>query len=216
MFIPALTIMIAALIGGSVALNSRDPRPLNQTAKDATVHVVGDVSRGSGVYLGNKIVLTAGHVCENMRPNTTIVVSTNSKQETEAKRFFIDKRAPMVDLCVIELKTIPVDLVALDIAKEEAQLDAEIYLSSYSGGMAYSFRRGHVLAEESFNEGPLFFLVTLSDIFVDPGASGGPVINANKELVGIMIIKLNSGIGGYVPLSQIKQFLTGQLNQHID
>lgn len=190
-----------------------EPLPLNQTAKNSTVQVViKKGARGSGVYIGQELVLTAGHVCDAIKKKTVTVVSVVNKEVINVIGYIIDKRYPQVDLCVMKLETKPVDLTPIKFALTEAQLGEMVYLSSFSGGHGYSLRGGYVLAEESVTiEGPIF-LVTVTNIFAEPGCSGGPVLNQNKELTGIMIIQNRaSGTGGFEPLRDVQSFLQQQL-----
>lgn len=187
------------------------PVPLTDKAKRASVHVIiKKGARGSGVYIGGDLILTAAHVCKSIQKKSVSIVTTETKITVPIVAYAMDGRWPSVDLCVLKMKAVPAGLVALPIAKTDAQIGEVVVLGSYAGGQFYSFRAGQVLAEETVMM-ELPFLVTATDLFVMPGASGGGVLNTNGEIVGVMILSNMQSMGAFEPVSDIRQFINEQL-----
>lgn len=209
----AFLIISAILIthlGLTLGPNNSKSATISETGRLITAHIVSPTGRGTGVYLGGTTVLTAGHVCEGMLVQKTLIISTKNRVVTRVKQFIMSPKWPAVDLCIMVLVEEPTDLQAVAISDQSANFDDTLFLSSYSGGVGYSLRTGKQLAEETV-DGPRKTLqyIYMSTIYVDPGASGGPVLNDKRELVGIMILKFGESISisGYVPLDQVKEFL---------
>lgn len=182
-----------------------------EAGRASAVHIINPLGRGSGVFIGERKILTAGHVCTRMTVAATKIVTTNLKKVYKINKIVLSDRYPVVDLCYMVLTEDPEDVVAMPISDKPAYLTQQVYLASYSGGVAYSFRTGTVLSDEGVVRKEYVQNVTISSIYADPGASGGPVFNSELKLVGVLILKFyEPEASGFVPLHEVTEFLAKQ------
>lgn len=82
----------------------------------------------------------------------------------------------------------------------------KVFVAGYPFGMPFTITEGIVSAAKQLMEGRHYIQ---TDAAVNPGNSGGPVINANGEVVGITTAKFNNAdnMGFAIPAETIKEEL---------
>ena len=135
----------------------------------------------------NGYILTNYHVIKNA---TRITVTVPGRQETSARVVTVDQEKDLA-LLQISLRNLP----ALPIASSETvQVLDTITVLGYplptELGTALSASDGKVNAiRDGRNGGTQLFQI---DANVNPGNSGGPLLNNHGEVVGIIVAKINS------------------------
>jgi V8-like Glu-specific endopeptidase len=143
---------------------------------------------GSGfVIQQNGYILTNYHVIKNA---TRITVTVPGRQAVSARLVTTDQ---VKDLAILQISL--GNLTALPVASSEAvQVLDSVTVLGYplpgELGTALSASDGKVNAvREAHNSGTSLFQI---DANVNPGNSGGPLLNNHGEVVGIVVAKINS------------------------
>lgn len=136
---------------------------------------------GSSFYLGNSdILVTNFHVVQGHR---TVALEDQSHHRHLAKVVFVD---PADDLAFLrpssrlDVKTPVFDRFA-NVKNRE-----RVWVLGYPFGMPYTETEGIVSSNKQLLRGQYFIQ---TDAAVNPGNSGGPMVNSNGELVGITTAK---------------------------
>ena len=163
---------------------------------------------GSGVVISNHRILTSAHVVSNAR--FIEIQKENDPKKYIATVIYISHQS---DLALLEVKnksffknTKPLKL------SEEIQTRDEVTVQGYPlGGNAISTTTGIISRIEYRNYiwSASYLLAIQIDAAINSGNSGGAVVNANNELIGIVMMKLqnSSNIAYIVPAIVINQFL---------
>ena len=164
---------------------------VNPLAKpqDRSVH-----GEGSGfIVRSDGIIVTNAHVVKDARH---IVVKLKDRREFEARVLGTDPRTDVAVL-VIDANQLPVMQIGQDAKLQVGQWVLAIG-SPY--GFEHSVSAGVVSARQRLLPGPLSIPLIQTDVAVNPGNSGGPLLNERGEVVGINAA-IYSGTGGYQGLS---------------
>jgi tetratricopeptide (TPR) repeat protein len=160
---------------------------INQIAKNITVRIFSDDSKGSGVLIQKKgneyIVLTAKHIFK--KPNTTYNIITNDGRSHEISTGSLRGADKNIDLAIIRFRSDNNYPVAKLGDSQRLTAETDIYLAGFVGQLStYSFRLGKVSANAlntSEDEGGLIIYSNRGR----RGMSGGPILNQSGELVAI-------------------------------
>ncbi len=180
------------------------------------------VSFGSGVFIrSNGLILTNFHVIENASKITVII---DEKRRESARLIAFDSRT---DLALIQLEKAPSSPVpVLEFGNsDEMQVGDPVFAVGSPFGLMRSLSAGIISAKGRGRVGILEiedFLQT--DAAINPGSSGGPLLNFKGEIIGLNTAILSSpmpgnprvpgggfmGIGFSIP-SKVAQEVVGQL-----
>ncbi len=191
----------------------------------AIVGISGDKDGGQSVGSG-VCVSSAGHVLTNSHvvngcKNITLFLS--DKTTATAKLIYEDT---VLDLAILESnKSLPYlplgDSDGLEVGQDVLAVGTPLSLT-----LIHTFTKGIVSAlnrtlkvNSSSGEGYMQNLIQ-HDASLNPGNSGGPLINSNGEVVGINTLKISSGegIGFAIPSKSFKSLLnsfTTKINYEI-
>lgn len=198
---------------------------VNQSHRDTYLHKINDSmsatvqifsesgARGSGFHIGDGYIVTAYHVIES--PDYRIMWSDGS-DFYQATLMAWNEGTDLALLRMNEYKNIP----HLNISQESPKIGEIIYTIGYHFGVEELklFNSG-IMTNTIDLEGDLSDFMVFSSA-INPGASGGPVLNENFEVVGInQLIYTTSGswagVGLSTKLDNVKVFinsvLTGKL-----
>lgn len=189
----------------SIGTTRMTPKAFAEKARSYTVHVVGEKMRGSGVYVGNSTVISAKHVCEGLVPRQDYVLSAKDSVMLPITGIVMHPQDD-IDLCALIIEGTAEQLKPVKFAVSNVNLKEDIYVPSFAGGRNYSLRYGQLLAEQMITGIDSIFEMSIGTVMVEPGSSGGPVVNSNQELVGIVVWKMGFGGVGYIPLNTVKEF----------
>lgn len=213
-------------LGVQIAISN--PATINEVAKVISPAVVGisgsknnSASVGSGVCVSEKgLVLTNSHVIHDC---DTITLFLNDKTTTNAKIIYEDT---VLDLAIIQSeKALPYlqlgDSDDLEVGQDILAVGTPLSLT-----LIHTFTKGIVSAlnrtlkvSNTGGEGYMQNLIQ-HDASLNPGNSGGPLINSKGEVVGINTLKISSGegIGFAIPSKSFKSLLnsfTSKINYEI-
>ena len=151
---------------------------------------------GSGVVIVNRgKILTSLHVVAGAG---RIRVVFADGLESDAR---IVSRHPENDLAVLQADTVPDDLAAATTRpKADLKYGDVVVAVGFPFGIGPSVSAGVVSGlKRSFRatEGNLLSNLIQFDAAVNPGSSGGPLLNAAGEVVGIVTAMLDPGGGGF-------------------
>ena len=153
-------------------------------------------STGSGVVIVNRgLILTSLHVVAGAG---RIRVTFADGFESDAK---VVRQQPENDLAVLQADTVPDDLAAAT-TRPKADLNPgdTVVAVGFPFGIGPSVTAGVVSGlKRQFRttHGDLLSNLIQFDAAVNPGSSGGPLLNAAGEVVGIVTAMLDPGGGGF-------------------
>jgi len=169
-------------------------------------------------YSGHKFFVTAAHICED----STVILSKLGRHDvilSDAIR----------DTCVTTIRELP-DAEFLQLASWDAKEGQEVYTIGFPEGLYYDYREGTIIENDTitiqYDVGQWGSSSPCPDKFVQrgdkcigklngvyahmwvrSGNSGGPVINKNGKVIGLVSIRANMGaapLGGFMPASEIR------------
>lgn len=135
---------------------------------------------GTGFFIKDDLIVTAGHV---VRDASSIIIQYQNGKKLNVD-FWKGGLDNGIDIGIIRIKT-PEKENTLIISKVD--LSDSITIIGYSNGRWYCISKGEVCAIDIDIE---FFgncLYILTDVHINRGHSGSPVLNNKGEIVGIVI-----------------------------
>ncbi|WP_260610053.1 S1C family serine protease [Streptomyces sp. WAC06614] len=191
--------------GGSAFADDLDPHEIYERSAPATVHVLGKYGGGSGfIYNPDKgLIATAAHVVQG-EPSLKVVVG--DQQPVPVRVVGID---PCEDLAVLTFTSPQTGLKGLKFGESKALKAADRVVSlgypdalgdnptatkpAYTGG---TVQNPSVSNAEPSTSLPRYPATVQHSAIVNPGNSGGPLLNANSEVVGINTLSATGGVQG--------------------
>ena len=167
--------------------------------------IIGGVSGGSGfIVQPDGLILTNAHVVANS--NTCTVTFTNGRKAKGIVEA-VDEKADLATVRVVPYPDMPfIKLADSDDAKPGEfviALGSPLSLTnSITSGIISSVRRD--LRSVGLNS-PIEYIQ--SDVAINQGNSGGPLVNLDGEAVGINSMKAGEGIAFAIPSNVAKMFL---------
>ncbi|MCP4154798.1 MAG: tetratricopeptide repeat protein [bacterium] len=166
---------------------------------------------GSGFFLKNRsLMVTNYHVIQGHR---TVAVEDQFFNRYPAKVVFIN---PKADLAFLKpLKNMPASSThpAFESFTEVESRDP-VYVLGYPFGMPYTETKGIVSSPKQLMDGSYY---VQTDAAVNPGNSGGPMVDAEGRLVGITTAKFTEAdnVGFAIPVDVLKADLESyKLNEN--
>lgn len=189
---------------------------INQ-GKGATALVVVKQGMGSGFCINSHgLFLTNKHVVSDIGIGGDVTLIINPSQKDQAK--LQAKVLAIDDELDLALLAAPVDkqYVALSLAADDVLTETQrIYAFGYPFGSALSFdEKGY--PSISINSGEVTSLrkrdgqleAIQVDASLNPGNSGGPVIDTNGQVVGVVVAGIvGTGVNFVIPISHVNRFL---------
>jgi S1-C subfamily serine protease len=213
--------------------STTEDRPIKETEKsgqdfssflDATVFVKTSNSTGSGFLIkfeNQFFIVTNEHVVSNGDggvSDTQIVYKSGSGQEIVSSSSIL-ATSPLYDLAILKPDKVPTNAPTITLGDSAApRIGTEVSVFGFPFGdrlrtqkypmVTMNLSRVSSLRYDDFRE--LLLIQLSSDL--NPGNSGGPVVNQNGELIGI----LNSGIASVgisfaIPAMKLKELLNGTI-----
>lgn len=203
--------MLIWLIGAAVLFASVFPAyAINFTAEEKYESVVvirSGNALGSGFALGSNCIVTNAHVIQNPED---VTVRSYGGEEYEAYVLGMDEEQDIAVLAVPGA-SFPVLKVA-DLSATRTGDD--VYAIGAPKKMEYTLTKGVISARERKIG---FYSYIQTDAPINEGNSGGPLLNADGEVLGMNTFKItdSEGIGLAIPIDRICAFVTG-LGVHLD
>ncbi|NYF78243.1 S1C family serine protease [Granulicella arctica] len=166
--------------------------------------------QGSGFILNKDgLILTNNHVINNAQ---RVEVTLSDKHKYKATVLTVDKGH---DLALIKINNVP-NLVPATLAESHSLIVGQrVYAIGNPFGLSGTMTRGIVSAIRSIRgqEGNPIEDAIQTDAAVNPGNSGGPLLNSRGEVIGITTMiasngaDQSSGIGFAIPIDTAKAVL---------
>jgi len=153
-----------------------------ENAMKATILIGDGEGGGSGVHIGNNKILTAYHVVEDKGPNLRILYKN---QEFDFKILKFDE---ILDLAIIELDSEDIIISeVVKISKKAPKIGDEIRSIGYhwAAENLKTCSSGVISGFMDLDAKELEYDKTLFDAAMNPGCSGGPVLNSDFEIIGV-------------------------------
>ena len=167
---------------------------------------------GSGWVAAPNTVVTNAHVVAG-ETVTRVQVSGRGARK-HARIVFFDEKNDIAILRVPELGLAPLPL-------DEPEPDESVAVIGFPENGPLDIRPGRtggtrrVLSSNAYNQGPIERTVTSLRVYVRPGNSGGPVVNADGEVVStIFASRADSSRSGYgIPSQIVRQHLNSLVDR---
>jgi S1-C subfamily serine protease len=166
--------------------------------------------QGSGFILNKDgLILTNNHVIDNAQ---RVEVTLSNKKKYKAQVLGVDKNH---DLALLKINSVP-DLVPATLSESQNLIVGQrVYAIGNPFGLSGTMTRGIISAIRSIRgpqNNPIEDAIQ-TDAAVNPGNSGGPLLNSRGEVIGITTLIANngadqsSGIGFAIPINTAKAVL---------
>lgn len=158
-------------------------------SRTVTVPPDATVKGGTGFLIDGKgYLVTNAHVVNNA---STVIVQNNKGQEFNAKIIHID---PVSDLAFIKITDEdfkPLTTLPYGISKSGGDLGEPIFTLGYPRDEIV-YGEGYMSARTGFQGDTLACQISIA---ANPGNSGGPVVNKNGDVIGILSTRQNQAQG---------------------
>ena len=167
-------------------------------------HVSDGISCGTGCIIDKRgIILTSAHVVEE---GNSVIVTMSNGQDYSAKilkRFGENKDIALLKIDVpIELKTVKLG------DSEKIKVGQKVLAIGNPFGFNGTLTQG-IISRIDYSKNRI-----QTDAAINPGSSGGPLLNKNGEIIGINQAIYNPdnnisniGIGFAIPINIVKEYL---------
>ena len=189
------------------------------------VEALDDGYSGSGVLIlhkGRVFVLTCHHVIEN-DPHQPLQVEMNDGSILPAE-YVCGDRGP--DLCLLKVPSLSTNHPTMRISYDDLLIGERVLILGYPLGLGFSISSGVVsgtgkevvLRDFLYGGSQTYAGLVLTDAPLNPGNSGGPVVDCCGRLIGIaQITKFGyDGIGLFISSQRIREFLNGATGERLD
>ncbi len=154
---------------------------------------------GSGFAIDNTHIITNAHVVQNEK---AVLVLTYQEERLYAE---VEKSDQQQDLAVLRLKDTtvpPLESASLN----TVQNGDDIFTVGAPKSMAYTMTKGIVSNRERTMHGMTFIQI---DAAVNEGNSGGPLLNAQGQVIGVNTLKIidSEGIALAIPIDRVITFM---------
>jgi len=156
---------------------------------------------GSAFFLNDeKIYITNFHVVDGCK---MVSIEDQNKHSVVAKVALVD---PDTDLAILttESNINSSEMLLADINSVKSR--DEVYVLGFPFGMPYTETKGIVSSPKQLMQGKYYIQ---TDAPVNPGNSGGPIVNINGDVIGVTTSKFNNAdnMGFAVPVDVLKKFI---------
>jgi Trypsin-like peptidase domain len=142
---------------------------------------------GSGFAIGDQIV-TNRHVIEGFK---SVIVRANDGTETPGEVIRVANRQ---DLAIVKS---PKVLSSMKWSSQAVRIGDDVAVLGFPRGIGFTFTKGSISALDvqiSDADGPIDGLIQ-TDAAVNPGNSGGPLVDRNGDAVGVVVLKRSDSEG---------------------
>lgn len=174
---------------------------LPEKSADSVFKISTSSGTGSGFYLRDKnILVTNFHVVQGYR---TVAVEDQRKERYLANVVFVNPTSDLAFLQPVRNLNIPPRVFDSFASVRERE---RVYVLGFPFGMPYTETEGIVSSPRQLMGGRYYIQ---TDAAVNPGNSGGPVVNASGQLVGITTSKFTEAdnVGFAIPVNDLQEDL---------
>lgn len=192
-------ILLLIIIYYTTKIVAQDATLIYKNTVSSTVTIETDIGLGSGFFVSKNVIVTNYHVIKDA--NEAYCYTNNSSTKFKIEGYLaVDKS---VDL--ILLKVSGLDRASIKIATSSISPGQKVYVIGSPKGLPASISDGIVSGLRDF-EGKKLIQITAP---ISPGSSGGPVLNANGELIGVSVGQYKEGqnLNFAIPKSNLEVLL---------
>jgi len=174
----ALFAAVAALLVSLASCGSA-PKP---HGSDSMLNIYAGEAMGSGVYIGNGMVVTAAHVVAHVGPGAEVKLKTDDGREISGEVAWL---APKYDVALVRVKTIE-NVASADLACRYPVVGEPVVVDGNPVMLKFMRTWGRVSSAriETVGDWKEAFVV---DATIAPGVSGGPVFDHTHRVLGIIV-----------------------------
>ena len=179
-------------------------------------------SVGSGIIIGQTdselLILTNNHVVEGNEKLTVSFVD-NESVEANVKGTDSTKDLAVVAVKISDVKDSTMDEIAVATMGDSSKLEVGEQVVAIGNALGYgqSVTSGIVSATERTLDGYEGGTLIQTDAAINPGKSGGALLNSNGEVIGINTAKVATdsveGMGYAIPISDASDTIQNLMNQ---
>lgn len=167
-------------------------------------HVPNGISCGTGCIIDKKgIILTSAHVVDS---GENLVVTLSNGQDYKAK--ILKQFDSNKDIVLLKVNT-PMELKTVKLGdSEKIKVGQKVLAIGNPFGFNGTLTQG-IISRIDFSKNRI-----QTDAAINPGSSGGPLLNKNGEIIGINQAIYNPdnnisniGIGFAIPINTVKEYL---------
>ena len=190
----------------NIEINSQDfSRAIIEDVIKSVVSLRTDRSLGSGVVVADGgYVITNYHVIKGI---SKLAIYDVDEKIYSGKLIAINEDLDLALLQAIEGE----DLPKLGFENENVYIGDKVIALGNPGGLSFSVTEGIISAVNRERNGNLYHQ---TDVSINPGSSGGPLVNLNKKIVGINTFKISGfeGVGFALTSDQVEDFVEESLS----
>lgn len=192
-----LTIILSSIFG---LIHSQDATLIYKNTVNSTVTIETNNGLGSGFFVGENIIATNYHVIEGATVAYCYINNSTTKYQIEGY-LAADKS---VDLILLKVSNL--NKPAIKFATNTVSPGQKVYVLGSPKGLPATISDGIVSGLRDF-EGYKLIQITAP---ISPGSSGGPVLNATGELIGISVGQFADGqnLNFAIPKSNLELLLS--------
>jgi hypothetical protein len=180
-------------------------------SRDSVFKVNTSSGTGSGFYLKDRnILVTNFHVVQGFR---TVAIEDQEKERYTASVVFVNPYSDLAFLRPTRGWRAPDDSFDSFASVENRE---QVFVLGYPFGMPYTETKGIVSSARQLMDGRHYIQ---TDAAVNPGNSGGPVVNSRGQLVGITTSKFTNAdnMGFAIPVEVLNEDLESlNMNQELE
>lgn len=160
-----------------------------------------DRAIGSGFAVSEKEIITNAHVISDAQ---RIRIITYGGNELPANVVAYDENLDLAILYVEEGAFSPLPLDSLDAIR----VGDDVYAIGAPKSMAYTLTKGIISSKDRIIRGQQYIQI---DAPVNEGNSGGPLLDSNGNVLGVITLKLidAEGIGMAIPITVVSEWMSG-------
>jgi len=160
---------------------------------DSMLNIFAGQSMGSGVYIGNGMVVTAAHVVAGVGAGAEVKLKTDDGKELTGEVAWL---APAYDIAFVRVKDIK-DVASADLACRSPVTGENVMVEGNPIMLRFVRSWGRVSSDkiETIGDWKEGFIV---DATIAPGVSGGPIYDEDGSVIGIVVgMPRLFGLGGF-------------------
>ena len=208
---PNIAVIVAVLLFAFAPMNRADPviqkifPSVPAYMLQATVFVKAGNGHGSGVSVGQGLIITAAHVAFNdgdSKPRKDLQVQVSTLQHNG--KAWVDAKVVAYDIArdIAVLKTDIEHQYKVEVGEEAdlAEGDAVFAIGAPGAASVHTATLGYLAAKDNDGSHTGDMLLWQSSNAIWFGNSGGPLFNANSgKLMGIVVQVTGDGLRGWAP-----------------
>jgi S1-C subfamily serine protease len=182
-------LLVATFCGVALVFLAADMLSRGAPQAGATVMVVTESGHGSGVHIGNGYILTATHVVGTAK---SVTLKTDKGAKLDSTVLWSN---PDYDIALLRIAE-PRALKSAPLSCRTPPVGEHVSVEGNPINLEFQTTYGRIAGKTQVG-GSMWRAVYVLDATIAPGVSGGPVLDANRNVVGIAVGTMASGFGPF-------------------